>query len=255
MQNVLELFSIKGKVALVTGAASGIGQAIAVALAEAGADIAGTYNTTPPDQTKGLIEGVGQKYFAIKANLKNPEDADKVVDEVIKHYGHLDILINCAGVTGTTGTADFDNAIYTNCMDINVNSIVHLSVAAGKQFIKQGKGGKIINISSIAGVVSTGASVIPYVTSKHAVVGITRSMALDLAPHGINVNAIAPGVIATKMIAGYEDLLEAQMKATVPLGRYGKPEDFKGVSILLASPAGDFITGQVYLVDGGYCAM
>ncbi len=255
MQNVLELFSLKGKVALVTGAASGIGQAMALALAEAGADIAGTYNNTPPDQTKGLIEATGHKYFAVKANLKNPEDSEKVVDEVVKHFGRLDILINCAGVTGTTGTANFDNSIYTNCMDINVNSLVHLSVAAGKQFIKQGKGGKIINISSIAGVLSAGPNVIPYVASKHAVVGITRAMAQDLAPHGINVNAIAPGVIATKMIAGYEDLLESQMKATVPLGRYGKPEDFKGVAVLLASPAGDFITGQVYLVDGGYSAI
>ncbi len=252
MQNVLELFSLKGKIALVTGSASGIGQAMAVALAEVGADIAGTYNNTPPDQTRELIEATGRKYFPVKANLKNPEDANKVVDEVVKHYGKLDILINNAGVTGTTGTANFDNAVYTGCMDVNVNSLVHLSVAAGQQFIKQGHGGKIINTASIAGVVSTGPNVIAYVASKHAVVGVTRAMAQDLAPHGITVNAVAPGVIATKMIAGYEDLLEAQMKATVPLGRYGKPQDFKGIAVLLASAAGDFITGQVYLVDGGY---
>lgn len=255
MKTVMELFSLENKIALVTGSASGIGQEIAVALAEAGADIIGIYNRTPAEETKARIEATGKKYVPLKADLSNLEAAQKVVADAVAQFGKIDILVNSAGVTGTAGVMNFDEKIYAKSMNINVDALIMLSVEVGKQMVEQGTGGRIINIASIAGVVSTGASVIPYVTSKHAVVGATKAMAQDLAPHGITVNAIAPGIIKTRMTAEsaqIEAYIEQMVKASVPLKRWGKPEDFKGVAVLLASEAGSFITGQTYLVDGGY---
>lgn len=257
MNTVFDLFSLKGKVALITGSASGIGHEIAVALAEAGANVAGTYNSTAPCQTQERIHLAGQEFLAVKCDLLSRDVAKNVIFEVVNHFGRLDILVNCAGITGMSGVSNFDYEIYEHAMNVNLHSLMMLCIEAGRFFKSQGQGGKIINISSIAGILATGPNSIPYVTSKHAVVGVTKSLAVDLAPYGVCVNAIAPGVVKTKMTSinkEIDDHIELMLQGRVPLKRWGRPYEFKGVALLLASEAGSFITGQTYVVDGGYTA-
>lgn len=256
MKNVIDLLNLKGKVAIVTGCATGIGQAIAVGLAEAGVDIAGTYFSTSFEETKALVEAAGQKFFPIHADVSKPEEVGTIIPAALKEYGKFDILINSAGVESHNPVGDnYSEEEYQRCLQINLNQVVALTAEAGKYFIKAGNGGRILNVSSIAGYLGMRSGMSPYVITKHAIRGATRSFGLELAPYGVTVNAIAPGPIFTKMTANppMKKLMMDRVVATkCPVGRWGFPEDFKGITNMLCSEAGGFITGQTILVDGGY---
>ena len=256
MKNVIDLLNLKGKVAIVTGCATGIGQAIAVGLAEAGVDIAGTYFSTSFEETKALVEAAGQKFFPIHADVSKPEEVGTIIPAALKEYGKFDIIINGAGVESHNPVGDnYSEEEYQRCLQINLNQVVALTAEAGKYFIKAGNGGRILNVSSIAGYLGMRSGMSPYVITKHAIRGATRSFGLELAPYGVTVNAIAPGPIFTKMTANppMKKLMMDRVVATkCPVGRWGFPEDFKGITNMLCSEAGGFITGQTILVDGGY---
>lgn len=256
MKSINELSDLKGKVAIVTGSATGIGQAIAVGLAEAGVDIAGVYNHSSFEETKTLVEKAGQKFLPIHADVSKPEEVNTIIPTALKEYGKFDILINNAGVESHNPVGDaYTNEEYERCLQINLNQVVALIAEAGKYFIKAGNGGRILNVSSIAGYLGMKSGMSPYVITKHAIRGVTRSFGLELAPYGITVNAIAPGPIFTKMTTT-PPLKKLGMDRVVsvkcPVGRWGFPEDFKGIANMLCSEAGGFITGQTILVDGGY---
>lgn len=256
MKNVNELLNLKGKVAIVTGSATGISQAIAVGLAEVGVDIAGVYNSTLPEETKALVEATGQKFFPIHANVSKPEEVSTIIPATLKEFGKFDILINGAGVESHNPIGDtYTEEEYQRCLQINLNQVVALSAEAGKYFIKEGNGGRILNVSSIAGYLGMRSGMSPYVITKHAIRGVTRSFGLELAPYGVTVNAVAPGPIFTKMTTKppMKKLMMDRVVATkCPVGRWGLPEDFKGIANMLCSDAGGFITGQTILIDGGY---
>jgi 2-deoxy-D-gluconate 3-dehydrogenase len=256
MKNVNDLLNLKGKIAIVTGSASGIGQAMAVGLAEAGVDIAGVYNSTLPDETRTLVEATGQKFFGIKANVSKPEEVKIIIPSALKEYGKFDILINGAGVESHNPVGDtYSEEEYQRCLQINLNQVVALIAEAGKYFKEQGNGGRIINVSSIAGFLGMLGGMSPYIITKHAIRGVTRSFGLELAPYGVTVNAVAPGPIFTKMTTTpplKKVRMDKVVAAKCPVGRWGLPEDFKGITNMLCSEAGGFITGQTLLVDGGY---
>jgi 2-dehydro-3-deoxy-D-gluconate 5-dehydrogenase len=256
MKNVNDLLNLKGKVAIVTGSATGIGQAIAVGLAEAGVDIAGVYFSTSPEETKTLVEATGQKFFAIKADVSKPEEVNTIIPAALKEYNKFDILINGAGIELHNPVGDnYSEQEYQRCLQINLNQVVALTAEAGNYFAKAGNGGRILNVSSIAGYLGMRSGMSPYIITKHAIRGVTRSFGLELAPHGVTVNAIAPGPIFTKMTTNppMKKLMMDKVVATkCPVGRWGFPEDFKGIANMLCSEAGGFITGQTILVDGGY---
>ncbi|GHU65801.1 2-deoxy-D-gluconate 3-dehydrogenase [Clostridia bacterium] len=251
MANVNEMFKLDGKVALITGSATGIGQAIAVGLAEAGADIAGVYNHSSPEKTKLLVEAAGKKYVPIQADLYDAETLPQVVDKVVSEFGKIDILVNNAGIGEPNNILEFDYQEYLRTVDLNQNALVILSAAAGKQMVAQGTGGRIINIASVACLASK-PNRIGYTASKHAVVGITKSLAVDLSPHGVNVNCIAPGGTITDMLLklNTQEFLDAAAEK-LPIPRMGRVEDFKGVAVFFASEASGYITGQTIVVDGG----
>ncbi|HLR33736.1 MAG TPA: SDR family oxidoreductase, partial [Tissierellales bacterium] len=248
--------NLEGKAAIVTGSATGIGQAIAVGLAEAGVDIAGVYNNSSYEDTEALVKETGQKFFPIHADLSKPEEVNSIIPITLKEYGKFDILINCAGVESHNPVGDnYNEEEYQRCLQINLNQVVALSAEAGKYFKEQGNGGRIINVSSIAGYLGMKSGMSPYVITKHAVRGVTRSFGLDLAPYGVTVNAVAPGPIFTKMTTEPEMkklMMDRIVSTKCPVGRWGQPDDFKGIVNMLCSEAGGFITGQTILVDGGY---
>ncbi|MCM1988266.1 SDR family oxidoreductase [Oceanirhabdus seepicola] len=256
MSNVFDMFKLDGKVALITGSATGIGQAIAVALAEAGADIVGIYNRTSPEETKRLVEQVGRKYHAIQCNLVNDlSKCQQVIDEVVEKFGKLDILVNSSGSSFNKKPEDIEYSEYEFIINLNQNSVFLLCQAAGKQFIKQGTGGKIINIASLA-TFRGQPNGLPYSASKHALAGITKSLAAAWADKNINVNGIAPGLTITPMTEGIltMDSLKEELMSKLPAKRFGYADDMKGIALYLASPASDFCNGVVIPVDGGQLA-
>jgi len=256
MKSINELSDLKGKVAIVTGSATGIGQAIAVGLAEAGVDIAGVYNQSSFEETKTLVEKTGQKFLPIHADVSKPQEVNTIIPAALKEFGKFDILINDSGVESHNPIGDaYKIEEYERCLQINLNQVVALIAEAGKYFIKAGNGGRILNVSSIAGYLGMKSGMSPYVITKHAIRGVTRSFGLELAPYGVTVNAIAPGPIFTKMTTTpplKKLMMDRVVSVKCPVGRWGFPEDFKGIANMLCSDAGGFITGQTILVDGGY---
>lgn len=250
-RTVFDLLSLKGKVAIVTGAASGIGQAMCAALAEAGADVAGTWNKKPIEETKVAVELTGQKFLAIQADLGDGENDAVIIEKTIEHFGKLDILVNNAAIMTHIPLEDRTYESYQRIMDVNLNSAYVLSRAAAL-YMKQNKiKGRIINISSIGGVSAGGPHVAPYVIAKHGMFGLTQQLAYYFAPDGITFNEILPGVIDTPMNRGSGQVDVNNYIASIPAGRVGTPEDFKGLVVYFASEASAYTTGQQVIVDGG----
>jgi 2-deoxy-D-gluconate 3-dehydrogenase len=250
----VSLFDLTGKTALVTGARSGIGQAIALAFAEYGADIVGLGSQPMPDMTK-LVAKHGRKFKAIRCDLEKRQDLDPVVAEAAALTGRIDILVNNAGRIRRAPSLEMSAEDWDSVIDINLRSAFFLSQAAARRMVENGEGGRIINIASILAV-QGGIRVPSYTTSKHGLAGLTKAMANDLAAHRITVNAIAPGYIETDNTvalrsdsARYKQILDR-----IPVGRWGKPDDLATAALFLASPQSSFVTGSVVTVDGGWLA-
>jgi len=246
-------FSLEGKVALVTGANTGLGQGIAVALAEAGADIA-VAGFVPPTETEAIIKKIGRKFVNIDANLMTIEPVGRIVAEVVAALGRVDILVNNAGMIRRQDSLEFSEKDWDDVMNVNIKSAFFLSQAAGRQFVKQG-GGKIINIASMLSF-QGGIRVPSYTASKSAIAGITRLLANEWASKNINVNAIAPGYMATDNTQQLREDPERSKAILdrIPANRWGKPSDLAGAAVFLASSASDYVNGAIIPVDGGWLA-
>ncbi len=246
-------FSLEGKVALVTGGNTGLGQGIAVALAQAGADVA-VAGIQPPTETIAAITSLGRRCLAIEANLISIEPVERVIRETIEGLGALDILVNNAGLIRRADAVDFSEQDWDDVMNVNIKSAFFISQAAGRHFIAQGRG-KIINIASMLSF-QGGIRVPSYTASKSGIAGITRLLANEWASKGINVNAIAPGYMATDNTAALraDEDRNKSILDRIPAARWGTPEDLGGTAVFLASSASDYVNGAVLPVDGGWLA-
>ncbi|RWR03487.1 2-deoxy-D-gluconate 3-dehydrogenase [[Pantoea] beijingensis] len=251
---ILNAFNLAGKVALVTGCNTGLGQGMAIGLAEAGCDIIGV-NRSGPDDTQARVEAIGRRFYGIDADLIDTQCVPQVIEDAIAAFGRIDILVNNAGIIRREDAIDFSEQDWDDVMNINSKTVFFLSQAVARQFIKQGSGGKIINIASMLSF-QGGIRVPSYTASKSAVMGLTRLMANEWARHNINVNAIAPGYMATnntEQLRNDEDRSQ-EILGRIPAGRWGKPEDMMGAVVFLASAASDYISGYTLAVDGGWLA-
>lgn len=251
---ILNKFDLNNKVALVTGCDTGLGQGMAVGLAQAGCDIVGV-NIVDPLDTIEKITGLGRKFYNIKADLSNVNILDQIVADAIKHAGKIDILVNNAGIIRRQDSIEFSEKDWDDVMNLNIKSVFFLSQKVAKQMIKQGSGGKIINIASMLSF-QGGVRVPSYTASKSAVMGLTRLLANEWAKYGINVNALAPGYMATNNTTALREDAErnAAILERIPAARWGEPADLMGPVVFLASPASDYINGYTIAVDGGWLA-
>ena len=251
---ILDKFKINNKVAIVTGASRGLGKAMAIGLAEAGADVALVASTTC-DEGAQKIRGLGRKAACIQANLLHADAVPRIVETTVKELGRIDVLVNNAGIIRRANILDFTEKDWDEVIQINQRSLFFLSQAAAKQMVKQGQGGKIINIASMLSF-QGGIRVAAYTAAKSAVLGLTRIMANEFAPLGINVNAIAPGYMETDNTAALraDAKRNAEILARIPAGRWGVPEELQGAVVFLASAASDYMHGYALAVDGGWLA-
>jgi 2-deoxy-D-gluconate 3-dehydrogenase len=246
-------FSLEGKVALVTGANTGLGQALAVALAEAGADIA-VAGRSPPDETAALVKKSGRRFLALTADLHSIEPLERIVGDTVKGLGAIDILVNNAGMIRRADSVEFCEKDWDQVLNVNLKSAFFLAQAAGKRMIAKGRG-KIINIASMLSF-QGGIRVASYTASKSGLAGITRLLANEWAAKGVNVNAIAPGYMVTNNTEALraDHKRSAEILARIPAGRWGEPGDLGGAAVFLASPASDYVHGTILAVDGGWLA-
>ena len=251
---ILDAFKLTDKVALVTGCDTGLGQGMAIGLAEAGCDIVGV-NRKIPHETAKRVEALGRRFHAIQADLRDQQQLTSIVDEAVAKMGHLDILINNAGTIRRCDAIDFSEKDWDEVMDLNLKSLFFLSQAVARQFIAQHSGGKIINIASMLSY-QGGIRVPSYTASKSGVMGLSRLLANEWAKHNINVNAIAPGYMATNNTQQLREDAERNQEILdrIPAARWGTPEDLQGAAVFLASSAADYINGYTLAVDGGWLA-
>ncbi|MBC8080755.1 MAG: 2-dehydro-3-deoxy-D-gluconate 5-dehydrogenase KduD [Gorillibacterium sp.] len=251
---ILDRFQLSGKVAIVTGASTGLGKGMAKGLAEAGADVVGVDYVDMPE-TEAEIKALGRRFLGIKANLMSVEPINSIISQAVETFGKLDILVNNAGIIRRADSIDFTEQDWDDVMDINVKSVFFLCQAAGKQFMSQGSGGKIINIASMLSF-QGGIRVPSYTASKSGVMGITRLLANEWAKYDINVNAIAPGYMATNNTAPIraDEAREKSIIERIPNGKWGTPEDLAGPVVFLASDASRYVNGFTLAVDGGWLA-
>jgi 2-deoxy-D-gluconate 3-dehydrogenase len=248
-----KLFDLSGRVALVTGANTGLGQAIAIALAEAGADIVAA-GRSDPAETAERIEATGRRFHFLQADLSTTAPLSSIVEQTVAGFGGLDILVNNAGIIRRADAVDVTEADWDAVVDTNLKSLFFLSQAAARHMQQKG-GGKIINIASLLSF-QGGIRVPAYAASKSGVAGLTHALANEWAAHGINVNAIAPGYFETNNTAALrtDDTRAPQILARIPAGRWGMPDDLAGAAVFLASRASDYVHGIVLPVDGGWLA-
>ncbi|EJM7589678.1 2-dehydro-3-deoxy-D-gluconate 5-dehydrogenase KduD [Citrobacter freundii] len=251
---IQEAFRLEGKVAIVTGCDTGLGQGMTVALAEAGCDVVGV-NRKIPHETAEKINALGRRFMAIQADLSQQDALTSIVTQSVSAFGRIDILVNNAGTIRRQDALDFSEKDWDDVMNLNLKSVFFLSQAVARQFLAQGNGGKIINIASMLSF-QGGIRVPSYTASKSGVLGITRLLANEWAAKGINVNAIAPGYMATNNTQQLRADSERNQEIIdrIPAGRWGTPNDLKGPVVFLASSASDYIHGYTLAVDGGWLA-
>jgi 2-deoxy-D-gluconate 3-dehydrogenase len=247
------LFDLSGKVAVVTGANTGIGQGLAIALAEAGADVA-LVGRTPAEETADKVRSSGRRAAIVGADLSTIAPVQDVVERTVAELGGLDILVNNAGIIRRADALEFSEEDWDAVIDTNLKSVFFLCQAAARHMVQQGKG-KIINIASMLSF-QGGIRVPSYTASKSGVAGLTKLLANEWAPKGINVNAIAPGYIATNNTAALQadETRNRQILERIPAGRWGQPSDLAGAVVFLASDASNYVQGHVLAVDGGWLA-
>ncbi|ULO09821.1 2-dehydro-3-deoxy-D-gluconate 5-dehydrogenase KduD [Paenibacillus sp. 19GGS1-52] len=247
------LFSLAGKTAIVTGAAQGLGQGIALAFAEAGADvISASLNTS--EETVKAAEAYGVKALSIESDLSDHTTLQAMFDQALELTGHVDILVNCAGMIRRAPAKDHSEKDWFDVINLNLNTVFLLSQIAGRHFLER-KSGKIINICSMLSY-QGGINVPGYTASKHGVAGLTKAFANEWAGSGLNINAIAPGYMATENTAPIraDQSRSDSILDRIPAARWGTPEDVKGPAVFLASAASDYLNGHILNVDGGWLA-
>lgn len=251
---ILDQFNLRDRIALVTGSSRGLGQAMAIGLAEAGADIACVSKSGNDQQTRERVESLGRRFLGLKANLAIPKEREGLVDRVVEHFGQIDILVNNAG-SGTRHPPEvFPMEEWRDTVEVHLNAAFDLSQQAAKHMLPRGKG-KIINISSIMAY-EAGLNISAYAAAKHALAGLTKSLAVSWANKGIQVNCIAPGYFETDMATSLKDhpVRGPQILDRIPLNRWGQPPELAGVCVFLASDACPYMHGSVIAVDGGWLA-
>ena len=256
--NTLDLFRLDGKTAIVTGGGRGLGRYMAEALSDAGANLVlCSRKLEPLEEVRDEIEVRGGEALALSCDVTEQEDVEKVVSAAIEAFGSIDVLVNNSGATWGAPPTEMPSEQFDRVLAVNVRGTFLMSRAAGRRMIERGSGGTIINVASIAALVGGHPDylqTVGYNSSKGAVISMTRDLATSWAAHGITVNAIAPGWFPTRMSGGLIERFEERMLEDIPLGRFGNPEDLKGVVVFLASPAAAYITGQTIVVDGGATA-
>jgi 2-deoxy-D-gluconate 3-dehydrogenase len=248
-----DLFNLAGRTALVTGANTGLGQGIAIALAEAGADIVAV-GRSPAADTGARVQALGRRFVDVHADLSSTQPVREAVAAAVGLNGRLDIVVNNAGIIRRADSLDVEEADWDAVIDTNLKSVFFLAQAAARHMAENG-GGKIINIASLLSF-QGGIRVPAYAASKSAVAGLTRALANEWAARGINVNAIAPGYFDTNNTAALraDPVREPAILARIPAGRWGQPHDLAGAAVFLASRASDYVHGIVLPVDGGWLA-
>jgi 2-deoxy-D-gluconate 3-dehydrogenase len=251
---ILDKFRLDGKVAIVTGSSTGLGQGVCLGFSEAGAKVVGV-DYVSSKETKETIEKKGGTFLEIVANLMSIESIGPIVEKTLSTFGRIDILMNNAGIIRRTDAIDFSEKDWDDVMDINLKTVFFFSQAVARQYIKQGSGGKIINVASMLSF-QGGIKIPSYTASKSGVMGITRLMANEWAKFGINSNAIAPGYMATNNTAPLRADSERseEILKRIPAGRWGTPEDIQGATVFLASSASDYVNGYTIAIDGGWLA-
>ena len=247
---ILDSFSLKGKVAIVTGSNTGLGQGISRAFAEAGAKVAGV-SRRPSTETEQMLGS--DNFYNILADLSSTAVIPEVVEKCLQHFGRIDILVNNAGIIKRQDSIEFTEENWDSVLNVNLKTVFFLTQAVAKQFIAQGTGGKVINIASMLSY-QGGIRVPSYTASKSAVRGITMTLANEWAKYGINVNAIAPGYMATNNTQALrqDEERSSDILARIPAGRWGTPADLEGAAVFLASAASDYVNGFTLAVDGGW---
>ena len=249
---ILEAFKLDGQIALVTGASAGLGAAIAVALAEAGADVVAHGNSRGPDATCELIKRAGRRSLAVRGDLADKEIPRQLVAQTLDEFARLDILINNAGTIRRAPAVDYSEQDWATVIEVNLSSVFRLSQLAGRHMIERGSG-KIVNIASLLSF-QGGITVPAYAASKGGVAQLTKALANEWAKHGVNVNAIAPGYMRTDNTAALQadETRNRQILERIPAGRWGQPVDLAGAAVFLSSPASDYLHGHILVVDGGW---
>ena len=251
---VLNQFQLNDRVALVTGASRGLGQAMAWGLAEAGADIVCLSSSGKVDQTAELISKTGRKFHNIVCDLGDPLQRTDVIEQVISEMGHLDILVNNAGNSGRWPPEDYPDEAWRNLLEVHLFSSFDLSQQAAPHFLSRGRG-KIINVGSVMSF-EGGWNISAYAVAKHGIAGLTKSLATAWSSRGINVNCIAPGYFDTNMPSSLrtDPVRSQQILDRIPCGRWGQPDELKGLVVYLASSASNYMHGSIIPIDGGWLA-
>lgn len=254
----LDLFRLDGKTALVTGGGRGLGRQMAEALSEAGANVViCSRRMEQLEDARREMEKAGGRVLALACDVTEPEDVERVVSAAFEEFGGVDVLVNNSGATWGAPAVEMPLEKFDHVLRVNVRGTFLMSQAVGRRMIERGSGGVIVNVSSVAGLVGGNPEymqTVGYSSSKGAVISMTRDLATAWARHGIRVNAVAPGWFPTKMSRGLMEMFGERMLADIPMGRFGEPDDIKGVVVFLASPASSYMTGQTVVVDGGATA-
>ena len=253
--SILDKFKLDGKVALVTGASGGLGQAMALALADAGASVAAhCHHQGEAEETCSAIESFGSQSLSVCGDMSDKATPARLIEEVVEKFGRIDILVNNAGMIRRAPAVDFTEEDWSQVLEVNLSSVFRLSQAAARRMIEQG-GGKIVNIASLLSF-QGGITVPAYTASKSGVAGLTKAFANEWAKHNVNVNAIAPGYMATNNTAALraDETRNRQILERIPAGRWGAPDDLAGAVVFLSSAASDYLQGHLLVVDGGWLA-
>jgi 2-dehydro-3-deoxy-D-gluconate 5-dehydrogenase len=248
------MFSLAGKVAVVTGANTGLGQGIAIALAQAGADIVAVGRSNAA-QTEDQVRSLGRKFASITTDLGQSQEAGAIVRQALELSGHVDILVNNAGIIRRNDALTFTEEEWDSALNVNLKTPFFLAQACAQAMLRQSRPGKIINIASMLSF-QGGIRTASYTASKSGLAGLTRLLANEWAPHRINVNAIAPGYFETNNTTALraDESRNRDILARIPAGRWGRPSDLAGAAIFLASDASDYVHGTILPVDGGWLA-